>query len=203
MSLRRFPWKAPRLSDSSYKLFASAPTPESPTHRHSAAHAYSITDLPDSSKLAERDPIPDSQPGTRVASVESTGESSSSSQHHHRHHARPTANSGAASVSGEVTSGTENPTPEGTNQQQPVIKGPWRLLRLLPRESRNIIGSMLEISPGKRATLEDILSDPWISSTPVCRQGDSGPVVWADGHTHTLEPSAGTVASEAPKSSKK
>ncbi|KAI9772362.1 MAG: serine/threonine protein kinase [Geoglossum umbratile] len=200
MSLRRFPWKAPRISDNSYKLFASAPIPGQPTgegltHRHSAPYPQSIT---------ERASVPNSLPGTRVASAESTEESSPSHHHHHhhRHHARPTSNPGGAPGSEEVTSGTEKSVPEGTNQQQPVIKGPWRLLRLLPRESRNIIGSMLEINPGKRATLEEVVSDPWISSTPVCRQEDGGLIVCADVHTHTLEPGAGAGSSETPRSSK-
>jgi serine/threonine protein kinase len=199
MSLRRFPWKAPRISDNSYKLFASAPTPGQPTgegltHRHSAPHPQSTT---------ERASVPNSLPDTRVASVESTEESSSSHrQHHHRHHARPTSIPGGVPVSEEVISGTEKSVLEGTNQQQPVIKGPWRLLRLLPRESRNIIGSMLEINPMKRATLEEVVSDPWISSTPVCRQEDGGLTVRADVHTHTLEPSAGVGSSETPRSSK-
>lgn len=71
-----------------------------------------------------------------------------------------------------------------------VIRGPWRLLRLLPRESRHIMGRMLELDPKKRATLAEILEDPWISGTPICRQEDGGKVIPAEGHTHTLEPPA-------------
>jgi serine/threonine protein kinase len=198
MSLRRFPWKAPRVSDNSYKLFISTPSPgqltgDGSSHRNSTPHTHSITELPNSSKHTE-------QPGARVASVDSTEESRSS--HHHRHHARPSGHPEHVTSSEGSTSSTEKPASESLSQQQPVIKGPWRLLRLLPRESRNIIGSMLEIDPRKRATLDEILSDIWISSTPVCRQGD-GELVCAGGHTHTLEPSAGVAASETQRSSKK
>lgn len=77
-----------------------------------------------------------------------------------------------------------------SEQQRPeTIKGSWRLLRLLPRESRNIISRMLELDPKKRATLDEILADPWVDSSPVCRQIDHGQVIKATGHTHTLESS--------------
>ena len=70
-----------------------------------------------------------------------------------------------------------------------MIKGPWRLLRLLPRESRHIIGKMLEVDPRRRATLEEIHADPWIQRVPLCTQEEGGIVHNAPGHTHTLEPS--------------
>ena len=92
-----------------------------------------------------------------------------------------------------------------------AIKGPWRLLRLLPRESRHIIGRMLELKPKERATLEEIMADPWISGTPVCTQEEpdfgpgglpvSGRVIHAPGHTHTLEKPAGS-SSPSNKTSK-
>jgi len=75
-----------------------------------------------------------------------------------------------------------------------VIKGPWRLLRLLPRESRHIIGRMLEINPKNRATMAEVLEDPWVSGTAICRQEIGGTVIRADGHVHTLEPPAAQPA---------
>ena len=44
------------------------------------------------------------------------------------------------------------------------IRGPYRLMRLLPHASRPIICKMLTIDPSKRATLDDIYNDEWISS---------------------------------------
>ena len=73
-------------------------------------------------------------------------------------------------------------------EKQEPIKGPWRLLRLQPRETRHIIGKMLEIDPKKRATLEEVLADQWIKSSPVCSQEVGGQVYRAPGHEHTLEP---------------
>lgn len=76
--------------------------------------------------------------------------------------------------------------PDGTKAE--VIKGPWRLLRLLPRESRHILSMMLEIDPKKRASMADVLEDPWVSGADICRQEPEGKIYRAEGHTHTLEP---------------
>jgi serine/threonine protein kinase len=75
----------------------------------------------------------------------------------------------------------------GATPKPEVIKGPWRLLRLLPRESRHVIGRMLEIDPRNRATLLEVLDDDWVAHTVICRQELTGRVIKAQGHTHTLE----------------
>lgn len=66
-----------------------------------------------------------------------------------------------------------------------TIKGPWRLLRLLPHESRHIIGRMLEIDPTKRATLEEVFADEWIKKLNMCTL-DHGTFVKAGTHNHTF-----------------
>ena len=104
--------------------------------------------------------------------------------HHHHHHDQPRESPEVRSNAHEST----NPGPRVDAPKDNVIKGPWRLLRLLPRESRTIMGKMLQVNPKDRATLEDMLSDPWISTTPVCAQVEGGKVIKAPGHEHTLEP---------------
>jgi serine/threonine protein kinase len=69
----------------------------------------------------------------------------------------------------------------------PPIKGPNRLLRLLPRESRHIIGRMLELDPKKRATLEEVWADDWIRSIQYCRQDANGQPLKIPTHNHVLE----------------
>ncbi|KAI9672012.1 MAG: serine/threonine protein kinase [Trizodia sp. TS-e1964] len=178
MSLRRFPWKMPRISDNSFKLFASAP---SPTERRSSDHHLhkSTGDLPSASKESLKD----------TALSEPASQQSPSSHHHHHHHHRPQsqpqADTGATS---EETPVTQTKSETSASPITTQIKGPWRLLRVLPRESRNIISKMLELDPKRRATLEDVLSDPWISGTVPCRQEEGGRVILAPGHSHTLEP---------------
>ena len=139
MSLRRFPWKAPRLSDNSYKLFVAAPSPGTPKSLGGTGAD------PDATSKGQIDQTPSESQGS-----------------------------------------TASRTSDGSRPEQ--IRGPWRLLRLLPRESRHIMSRMLEIDPKKRATMEEMTEDPWISNTPVCRQIDHGQVIKATGHTHTLEP---------------
>lgn len=48
------------------------------------------------------------------------------------------------------------------------IHGPYRLMRLLPHASRPIILRMLQISPLRRATIEEIMNDEWILSIHCC-----------------------------------
>lgn len=144
MTLRRFPWKMPRMTDNSYKLFASPPSHTGENRR-----------------LSQNPEAPPPEP-VKVH----------------------------PSMVGLDANGQEK-KPE-------VIKGPWRLLRLMPRESRTIIGRMLVINPRERAQMGEILDDPWVRNTPICRQlmEGRGEVVKAPGHMHTLEPPAS--ASTAP-----
>ncbi|KAI8064689.1 kinase-like domain-containing protein [Gongronella butleri] len=50
----------------------------------------------------------------------------------------------------------------------------FRLLKLLPRESRPIIASMLECQPKRRATLDRVLDDNWVKQIDVCRAEKPG-----------------------------
>jgi len=173
MTLRRFPWKAPRTSDNSYRLFISQPTDEE--RRLSGIY-------------------PVSEPASRQASDSSDTHTTHSHHHSHTRNSDPAhrAESVAAPASQPAASTAAAPPPQ-------VIKGPWRLLRLLPRESRHIVGRMLEVDPGRRATLEDVHADPWIARVPVCRQEERGRVYNAPGHVHTLEPSAGEAGAHPKK----
>ncbi|KAI9836365.1 MAG: hypothetical protein M1819_001394 [Sarea resinae] len=183
MSLRRFPWKAPRLTDNSYKLFVSPPNPGQST-------GEPTTRSSDNGKLSagvaegKRKSAPVSAPVSRQASAET---STTHPQKAEGSHSRPPS----------VTGSSQQAQPSQPQQPQAPTKGPWRLLRLLPRESRNIIGRMLEVNPKKRATLQEILADPWVSGSPVCQQEENGRVIRAEGHEHTLEPSSS--APGAPK----
>lgn len=104
----------------------------------------------------------------------------------------------APPANGEEKSEKKAPPPPGTTAQQ--IKGPNRLLRLLPRESRTIVGKMLELNPKKRATLEDIWADEWIRSIEFCRQEPGLVYVKAKNHGHTLEAQAAPSQESSKKS---
>lgn len=199
MTLRRFPWKAPRITDNSYKLFISSPTTtETEVKRSSESRTKpSIENTPiiDDSRQTS---VPPHESVHHKKPEEALGEQHIHHHGHHSHHNHHKSKGPENSSTNEVepsrasaSSSTETPA-----AKQEVIKGPWRLLRILPRESRSIIGSMLEIQPSDRATLKDLLNDPWIAKSPVCSQLESGQVLNAPGHQHTLE--ASTTGTPAP-----
>lgn len=165
MSLRRFPWKAPRLSDKSFKLFCSRPDEPQPQSQ--------AGNLPTSKAHQQR-------PGSSPKAPETNSGAG--------HEDEPEHNAQISHSSGMSKDGE--------------LKGPIRLLRLLPRESRAIIGRMLELDPKKRATIQEIWEDPWISGSQMCRQDDDGTVHKATNHVHTLEGQVGGSAQSSRKSAK-
>ncbi|KAF8940233.1 hypothetical protein BGZ47_007822 [Haplosporangium gracile] len=46
--------------------------------------------------------------------------------------------------------------------------GKARLLKLMPRESRPILGRMLEVDPAKRAQMKEVQEDEWVKGIEVC-----------------------------------
>ncbi|KAF7722035.1 serine/threonine protein kinase [Apophysomyces ossiformis] len=54
------------------------------------------------------------------------------------------------------------------NQQQ------YRLLKLLPREARPIMADILDLDPGRRASLSNIMADPWVQQIDVCNVDEPG-----------------------------
>lgn len=185
MFLRRFPWKAPRLTDNSYRLFASAPD-EGSSRRSSEGRPKSEF----SSSSGPEDPGQTTRPEHHRTS---DTEASTRSHHHHHHHYHHDKH-------GETDASTPSTATSGSRvdaSTKEVMKGPWRLLRLLPREPRGIIGLMLEIDPQRRATLEDMMQDPWVTQTLVCSQVEGGRVMKAAGHQHTLERSTTVSTGES------
>ncbi|KAL9099304.1 MAG: hypothetical protein Q9187_009516, partial [Circinaria calcarea] len=177
-------------------LFISPPTPgtENGGRRSIEQRPKSTTEMTSAADEAGRRSAPHSEISSHLAPEEEQSKHS-----HHPHHreksssevALPNQAGGSENQPPSTSSGSRPDTP---NVKQEVIKGPWRLLRLLPRESRVIMGRMLEVNPRKRATLEEMLEDPWICTTPVCRQLEGGKVIRAGGHEHTLEPGTAVTA---------
>lgn len=213
MTLRRFPWKQPRTTDNSYRLFVSTPTPGTPvpdaTPRPHTSHARPKSNPDLSSAANEQRQPPQTSSGTHLTveaaakppappAPEQNGTQQESAPKESKEGDSPTEN---AKKQTSQTSNNEKPTrttskeapplPPGAQQQsqrQEVIKGPWRLLRILPRESRYIIGRMLKVSIKERATLDEVLSDDWVRNIQACEQEGSGEIINASNHTHILEP---------------
>ncbi|RSL98421.1 hypothetical protein CDV31_012621 [Fusarium ambrosium] len=163
MTLRRFPWKLPRMTDNSFKLFAADPTPGHDPKKLivPSKSTNDLTTTPARDFLAE--------------------DEVKRKSHHERKEETSAQPSGSTGDSKAPASGGD---------KKEVIRGPWRILRLLPRESRHIVSRMLELDPKKRARMDEILQEPWVADTVICQQFDHGEVVPADNHTHILEPPA-------------
>lgn len=177
MTLRRFPWKLPRLTDNSYRLFAADPTP---------GHDPKKLVLPPNKSTSALSEVPQRDIFTSVDDKEKVRQEVAQSRRseNNQDKTRETASSGTTPQANTATSSGDKP--------KEVIRGPWRILRLLPRESRHVIGRMLEIDPKKRAKMSEILEDIWVSNTVICRQVEPGKVIKAEDHTHTLEPPTST-----------
>lgn len=187
------------MSDNSYKLFVSSPSPGTPGAEVNR-RPKSTPDLPSSDhenkRLTPRSSGPSDQSGS-----EQNGNSNGTKPEPQRDGDTspdtPTAQKQISQTSAHnnrptrTTSKEAPPLPGGSQpsgQRQEVIKGPWRLLRILPRESRYIIGCMLKINPKERATLDDVLSDEWVRGIHACQQDVNGEVHNDPSHTHVLEP---------------
>jgi len=129
-----------------------------------------------------KDPRRPSQP-----SPSGSGDEKDKASHHHHRHSHVEADQ----ANGTSNGSTKASTSSDQHGKAEVVKGPWRLLRILPRESRHIIGRMLKVDPKERATMDEVMADEWINETPVCSQEEQGEVSRAPGHEHTLE--AGNV----------
>jgi serine/threonine protein kinase len=63
----------------------------------------------------------------------------------------------------------------------PSTQGAARLFKMLPRESRPILSKILEPDPTKRATLQQVLDDPWVRNIDMCTMDYA-----SDHHCHHL-----------------
>lgn len=169
MTLRRFPWKIPQNTDNSWKLFAAEPTP---------GH--------DPAKLVH----PAKRPVDPSVDAKEEEKKKENHQAHKRHESTATVDANEAAKEKEGSS--QSPAPDSNSQQsgekKEVIRGPWRILRLLPRGSRYIIWRMLDINPRTRATMDEILAELWVADSLMCQQTDNGEVIHAEDHQHVLQP---------------
>ena len=154
--------------------------------------------LPRTSDVSYKYFVAEPTPGTptidslrrRTSTVDDGASTAASSTHGHHH------DSGHASTNGSTTSSVESKETQASSQS---LRGPWRLLRLLPRESRYAIGRMLDTNPRTRVTMEDVKEDKWLVDRECCWQDESGQVHRIPGHDHVLEPSGGLAADTSKK----
>jgi serine/threonine protein kinase len=160
MALRRYPWKIARLTDSSFKIFAQEPTPGLD---------------PKKLILSTQPEVVSNKPDYIDNETEGATKQPEKQQQNEAEDPENDSNAQAANPATQA---------EGHSKKKPseIIKGPWRLLRLLPRESRHIISHMLEIDPKNRAKLGEVLDDPLMTDTVMCRQDKR-----AENHIHNVD----------------
>jgi hypothetical protein len=157
------------MTDNSFKLFAADPTPGHDPKRLILPYAKSTSAL--------------NETPARDTETEDVNQSRAKKLDH--------GDSGVPAYTPTSHIPTSPTQGDSHAQEKPkeIIRGPWRILRLLPRETRHVIGRMLEIDPRKRARMEEVLQDSWVADTIICRQTEPGVVVNTDDHIHTLESS--------------
>lgn len=87
--------------------------------------------------------------------------------------------------------GNDSPTKKQTNNpadpSNPNI-GPQRLYHSLPEECQHIMGRMVDLAPACRASIEEVMEDPWIAGIDACHMEEHGltfKVVSGSDHSHT------------------
>ncbi|KAJ5747420.1 uncharacterized protein N7511_009116 [Penicillium nucicola] len=197
MTLRRFPWKQPRTTDNSYKLFVSSPTPGTPVPESNPnRRPKSTPDLPSQGhekRIGDRSSDSDTaKPKDQSAAAQNGNGSGNDGDRSPDTAQKQTSQTSTTNNRPTRTTSKEappvQPPSQASGQRQEVIKGPWRLLRILPRESRYIIGRMLKTNPNQRATLDEVMSDDWVREIHTCHQDESGEIHNDPSHTHVLEP---------------
>lgn len=65
--------------------------------------------------------------------------------------------------------------------------GPQRLYQSLPEECQHIIGRMVDLAPACRASIDEVMADPWVAGIDACCMVEDGltfKVVSGGDHTH-------------------
>lgn len=76
---------------------------------------------------------------------------------------------------------------EGADSERDSTRGPFRLLKLLPRHSRPVISQMLQLDPKRRILMDGVVSDPWVKSIECCQLGSKGELIsYPESHRHHL-----------------
>ncbi|RCK60588.1 Nitrogen permease reactivator protein [Candida viswanathii] len=148
MMLKKFPWKVPKLSDSSFKLFATRgefipisemlkKTPNDMEKSNSNGSGSGLSNLQDISEALEDEITSTPKP----ASSESTEKETKASD----------------------TTSTSNGKDHTSSET-----GANRLLLALPEDCRKVIGRMVELAPACRITIDEVFNDPWLKSVSMC-----------------------------------
>ncbi|GMG20005.1 unnamed protein product [Ambrosiozyma monospora] len=186
MTLKKFPWKVPKLSDPSFKMFASREPgvtfgdllrrlPDPPSYTDLAGvNAEDALVIEAQSPDLHNHHLPSTTTTTATTTTTSSDSNSNSNT---------TTNSSSTSNSnsnGATADQSYDPSKHTSN-----LMGEERLLSALPQESRNLIGQMTKLAPACRISIDDCFMDPWFSSVEMCTLDSNGVLCGSEGHVHT------------------
>ncbi|CEP64525.1 putative serine/threonine protein kinase RTK1 LALA0_S12e00848g [Lachancea lanzarotensis] len=63
---------------------------------------------------------------------------------------------------------------EEPESDKDLQRGAFRLLKLLPRQSRKVISAMLQLDPKRRILMDDVLKDSWVEEIEYCSLDETG-----------------------------
>ncbi|SCU93100.1 LAFA_0F14686g1_1 [Lachancea sp. 'fantastica'] len=86
----------------------------------------------------------------------------------------PPSYDNALSENDNAAAPTTQPASNNPSDPNNPNVGPQRLLSSLPEKCQHIIGRMVDLAPACRASIDDIMADPWIESIDVCEVVDDG-----------------------------
>lgn len=183
MVLKKFPWKIPKLSDSSFKAFACREpgvtfgellkrVPEPPSYD---------ADLNDSSAtipVIKAEVIEAHEVSDRIQNADGSADKSAATHQ---------------------TGGS----PEDGAKHTSNLIGEERLLNALNSEVRPLISKMVRLAPACRITVDECFEDPWLESVQMCAMVDEngeascdGKLIPANDHEHTqVDQSVAHIAS--------
>lgn len=75
---------------------------------------------------------------------------------------------------------------EEPDNSKDTTKGPFKILKQLPRASRKVIGQMMKIDPKVRILMDDVMKDEWVQSINVCEPDQEGNTLPPEDHEHHL-----------------
>lgn len=178
MVLKKFPWKVPKLSDNSFKLFCSGRESDSlsalltmkPKYQPVMTEPVQTKQTSGLSNLSKafNKPLQDieneSHEEPEVLSFNATTPKITKED---SNVTATLSNDTPATTSNEAETKNNQNEEKGENHTSNSI-GEDRLLKALPQHVRPVIGKMVVLAPACRAQIDDIMADEWLQSVQMC-----------------------------------
>lgn len=183
MVLKKFPWKIPKLSDPSFKAFAS--------REPGVTFGELLKRLPDPPSYADDNNDPLDSNSTIPVVIEASEQ-------------KPTSTAATATATAATTTSSGNSGEgEETAKRTSNLIGEDRLLGALNSGVRPLISKMVRLAPACRLDVESCFQDPWLQSVQMCSMVDEhgeaavhGKLIPALDHEHTqVDQSVAHIAS--------